>query len=289
MTSIESPIILIGMQRSGTSWLGRALSNATDLAYWSEPRQVWSYGNYFRPDDLLGQEHANKKIKSYIRKRFSNYTKKQGAQRFCEKTPTNCLRIPFVHEVFPQAQFIFLIRDGRAVFRSTKEIQSERVNWKRVRARIAESSVWELPAYFQTLPWLWSKIRRRPAQDWGVHPPGWKEWSKNLTPNQIIARQWTDSLEIAWRDMKMIPEEQKILLRYEELIGNAAQQAQRLVDFLGIKDKQSVMKYIEETAQPARATAWNDEISPECLNEIRTILEPTLVKLGYSWQSSVSD
>ena len=284
MSNSEPPIILIGMPRSGTTWLGDALSQAADVAYWKEPRQVWCYGNYFQPDDVLTEEHATDRVKNYIRRRFAAFTLSHGALRFCEKTPSNCLRIRFVHEVFPDAKFIFLIRDGRAVFQSSRGMQEQIITWKRIRARITESSVREFPAFLQTLPGLWSKILGRPLQHWGIRPPGWKKWPEYLTPNQITARQWADSMEIALRDMKSVPDGQRISSRYEELMADPVFHGGKLVDFLGIKDRQSVERFIRETARPARAAAWNQEIAPQCLEEIRPITEPALLKLGYSWE-----
>jgi len=283
MTNTESPIILIGMLRSGTTWLGKALSCADDLAYWVEPRQVWSYGNYFLPDDVLTEEHATEKTKRHIRKRFAEFTRRHGAERFCEKTPINCLRVRFVHEVYPKAQFIFLIRDGRAVFRSTREAQEAGVSWTRMRDRIAESSIRELPAYVRSLPALYAKLAGKRDRSWGPRPPGWKKWMQELSDNQNIARRWVDSIEMAIRDMETIPDDQKIVLRYEELTSDPVSHAEQLVEFLKIRDAQSVVDYMRKTARPARATAWTQEVSTDCLEEIRPILEPTLQKLGYAW------
>jgi hypothetical protein len=41
-----------------------------------------------------------------------------------EKTPSNCLRVPFVRQIFPDALFIHVIRDGRAC------ATSARVQWQ---------------------------------------------------------------------------------------------------------------------------------------------------------------
>jgi hypothetical protein len=283
MDKMESPIILIGMQRSGTTWLGKALSQADDLAYWVEPRQVWSYGNYFLPDDVLTEEHATERNKRYIRKRFAEYTRQHGAERFCEKTPINCLRIRFVHAVYPKAQFIFLIRDGRPVFRSTREAQDINVSWKRIRDRVAESSIREFPALLRALPALSAKFSGKRDRSWGPRPPGWKESVEELTDNQIIARRWADSMEIAIRDMETIADNQKFVLRYEELTTDPISHAEQLVEFLQIRDARSVVDYIRQTTRPARATAWTQELSSACLEEIRPFLEPTLLKLGYAW------
>ena len=57
-----SPIILIGTHRSGTTWLGQVLSRHSSLAYWVEPRYVWSWGNNYKPDDVLTKINAKPRI-----------------------------------------------------------------------------------------------------------------------------------------------------------------------------------------------------------------------------------
>ena len=46
---------------------------------------------------------------------FALYTSRQGKARYAEKTPINVLHIELLADVFPEARFIHLIRDGRDV------------------------------------------------------------------------------------------------------------------------------------------------------------------------------
>jgi len=45
-----------------------------------------------------------------------------GKRRFCEKTPSHALYMDLIHEVFPDAQFIHMIRNGESVVRSLQDI-----------------------------------------------------------------------------------------------------------------------------------------------------------------------
>ena len=144
----QEPIFLIGTHRSGTTWLGTLFEALDGISYWPEPRQVWSYKNWHKPDDLLTSCDASVNIKEYIKQRFSKYVISNSGTRFCEKTPSNCLRIPFMYSIYPNGKFILIIRDGRAVYRSTREIRLKGPDWKRIWIRINESSIEELPAYF---------------------------------------------------------------------------------------------------------------------------------------------
>lgn len=277
------PVFIIGPHRSGTTWLGSLLSRVPGTAYWSEPRQVWVYGNWDKPDDRLLAEDATDRIKRHIRRRFATYTRQHGGRRFCEKTPSNCLRVPFMHAVFPEGKFVLLIRDGRAVFRSTDEIQSKGADWNRIWARVRESSWREFPAYLDRIPWIWRKLTGRRLDFWGVRPPGWREWAQELTPAQVIARQWADSISIAYDSFQQLPESQRLIIRYEELVADPERELTRLADFAQIESAEQLIQAGCQTARPQSNQKWRDELSPELLEEIRPILLPTLQKLGYEW------
>ena len=50
---IQSPILIVGSPRSGTTLLGKILSSHPEVAYWEEPRTIWSQGHAWRGDDVL--------------------------------------------------------------------------------------------------------------------------------------------------------------------------------------------------------------------------------------------
>ena len=97
----EPPVILVGTQRSGTTWLGDLFALHPRLAYWPEPRHVWTWGNSYKPDDVLTEADARPVVVRHIRSVFERFVRRHGKDRLVEKTPSNCLRVPFVHAVFP--------------------------------------------------------------------------------------------------------------------------------------------------------------------------------------------
>ncbi len=280
---LEKPIFLIGTHRSGTTWLGGLLGQLKQVAYWSEPRQVWSYGNWFLPDDVLAAEHARPAVKRYIRRRFERFTQRQRAQRFCEKTPSNCLRIPFVHEIFPEGRFVLLLRDGRAVFRSTVEMQQKSADWSRIWQRIRESSWRELPAYRDRIGWVFQKLRGQPFEFWGVRPRGWKQWQQQLTRNQLIAIQWAESISYALDSWEDLPPDGQFKIRYEDILSSPNETLTQLAAFLELSQADQLIRAARGTAESRSADKWTAELSEPLLEEIRPIMEDTLNRIGYQW------
>lgn len=274
---------LIGTHRSGTTWLGGLLGDLPGVAYWSEPRQVWSYGNWSRPDDYLSANECTPEIARHIRRRFDRFARARSAEFFVEKTPSNCLRVHFVRAVFPKAKFILLLRDGRAVLRSTDEIQARGPDWSRIFQRARETSWRELPAYFDRWRWVVNKFTGRPMRQWGVRPQGWDRWGDDLSSTQRIARQWSESVLAAYEAIQMLPADQGLVIRYEDLIREPRRVVQQVIDFAGLPNSETTLVRAEASVTADSLTKWSEQLEPKVLAEARPILQPALESLGYRW------
>jgi hypothetical protein len=281
MTS--DPIILVGMQRSGTTWMGRLLGEQPEIAYWIEPRQVWSFGHWFRADDRLEASDATPLVARHVRRRFFEYARHRSKPRFCEKTPSNCLRLPFVRAVFPEARILLIIRDGRSVIRSSNEMRESGPNWTRIRDRVRESSPWDWPSFASRLPWLVDKVRGRPVKFWGVRPPGWKDWAESDPPFVAMAKQWSAAIRYAVTDGQAMSRDRFLAIRYEELTSKPREIMEQVVDFLQLAGASRMVEQVVADADPSRQDKWRSELGGEILEQVRPHLEPTLQWLGYEW------
>jgi hypothetical protein len=277
------PIILIGTQRSGTTWLGQLFAQCEEVAYWSEPRHVWSWGNWFRPNDSLGAGDATPTVARHIRGVFADYVRRRGAERLCEKTPGNCWRIPFIHKVFPEAKIVLLVRDGRSVIRSTAEMQRKGVRWIRIVQRLIDTPPWYWPTYAERLPWVLDKVRGRPVKLWGVRPPGWQDWVLSDPPMVVLAKQWASSIEQAVADGRALPEDRYLEVRYEAVLANPKDEVSRIADFVRLASAGLLANRVAETRDVRCEVKWRDELSPEVLDTVQPYMEPTLKRLGYVW------
>lgn len=280
MTSL-GPIVLIGTHRSGTTWLGQALSRSSDVAYWPEPRQVWSWGHWFRDDDVLTAADATPLVVRHIHSTFSAFVTASGCHRLCEKTPGNCFRIPFIRAVYPNVRIILIIRDGRSVIRSTRSIQETGPRWARIWQRVRETPIWEWPAHWARLPWLLDKLLGRPTKFWGVRPPGWRQWVKDDPPLVVLAKQWASSIRRAVADGRALPQENYFEVKYETLVTAPRETMQAVLDFAQIKDSRPIVEEVCRTAQSDGIDSWRAELSASELETIRPYMAPMLGELGY--------
>ena len=287
--TIESPIIMIGTHRSGTTWLGQVFSHHPSLAYWSEPRYVWEWGNNYKPDDLLIAEDASPQIISHIRQRFSDFVEQEQKLRLLEKTPSNCLRLSFINKIYPKAKIIHIIRDGRSVFCSTNQIMNNRyyrpeVLSNRLREMLRETPILGWPAYIPGISkTIIGKLLHRPINFWGPKPPGWREWLNQDSKNIILAQQWAAIVQRAINDGKKIDAEHYLKIYYEDLIANPQQTIVKILNFAELEINQDVIDYVKNTVDTTKKSPWRNLLDLETLVEIRPYLEPTLNQLGYQW------
>lgn len=283
------PIILIGTHRSGTTWLGQALSKHPDLAYWVEPRYVWSWGNNYKPNDLLTEADATPQVVAHILQRFDQFVKSRNKRRLFEKTPSNCLRIPFIRTVYPNAKIIHVIRDGRAVFSSATEIVTDgfyRPNLlkHRLLEMLTETAIWEWPAHApRVMEILGSKLLHKPLKIWGPRPPGWQNWVKHDSLEVLLAKQWSATVSQAVFDSNSLDTEHYYRFRYEDLMENPNKTLNKIFDFSELSHADNLVSSIANTVDSSRQHKWRDELNPEVLEAIRPWIAPTLNTLGYSW------
>lgn len=279
-----SPIILLGAHRSGTTWLGKVLSAHPALAYHEEPRHVWTWGNARTPDDRLTAEHARPEVVEHIRASFEESTRRRGRERMCEKTPSNCLRVPFIRAVYPDAKLLFVVRDGRSVIRSTGAIMDQGVPTRRVVARALRTPVREWPAYAgRVATILRQKLGGAPLDLWGPHPPGWRAWVRQDPRDVVLARQWAATVGTAADDLDEPGAGSHLRFRYEDMARAPAETMGRIVGFLEISEGDTLIEAAVRSASPASIDRWRGELSAETLAQIRPHMEPTLNRLGYTW------
>ena len=126
------PVFIIGSPRSGTTALGHALDRHPQL--WAARESYFLY-DCFGNGRASGswQRHRERKNPSFLatseveRAEFLGflglgvnalYTSRSGGLRWVDPTPLNTVMVDDLADLFPGAQFLFLVRDGRSVVHS---------------------------------------------------------------------------------------------------------------------------------------------------------------------------
>ena len=108
----ERPILVLGCPRSGTTVLLDAMLHSARLrSIHNEGHILWQPHHHPRDggwdSDRLGAEDVSEREREYIYLAIRLFVR---GRRFVDKTPENCLRIPYLQELFPDASFVFLRR-----------------------------------------------------------------------------------------------------------------------------------------------------------------------------------
>ena len=120
--SVEKPIFILGTGRSGTTILGIVLSMHREVGYLNEPKAMWHLvhphedviGNYTQTEARyrLTAEDATQEMRQRAWQLFGAYLATTRSKRLVDKYPELIFRVDFVRTLFPDARFVFLVRNG---------------------------------------------------------------------------------------------------------------------------------------------------------------------------------
>ncbi|MER5705357.1 sulfotransferase [Micromonospora sp. NPDC002296] len=117
----RGPIFLVGCQRSGTTMLRLVLDSHSRVSCGPETRFLTDMQRIVGRDwERLARfgfprEYWLGRIADFFGGIHADYARSRGKTRWADKTPLYALSIGFLAEVFPDAQFVHVIRDGRDV------------------------------------------------------------------------------------------------------------------------------------------------------------------------------
>jgi Sulfotransferase family len=260
--ALERPIFLIGSPRSGTTFLGSCLSTLLEVSYHHEPIATKAAARY-----VYENEWSFDQSKAFYRSiyRWLLRIHGEGHLRFVEKTPRNCLIVPFLQQAFPKAQFIYLVRDGRdaALSHSQKP-------W--LQAAMANSGKREPGGYlYGPYARFWVEQNRR------------SEFESTSDLHRCIWN-WRVFNQHAIATLAMLSSQSLLRINYEDLVVTPQAVGETILRFLGIDNDQSrtaLMQALQQ-ARPDSVGAWQRQLSPAQIQLIHQEAGSCLATLGYN-------
>ncbi len=256
----ERPVLMYGMPHSGTTISMHLAATHPDLANLSEANpilQPHGYFDYANGDYVRSAADATPAEIERLHRRFAFQAWREGKPRVLNKSPNNTVRLDFLKAVFPDAVFVHIIRDGRAVVHS--------LIWGHAQPGEPED---------RFKPW-----REREDPFPGVKPPRWRELLRD-NPLEQHALQWRDALAYAFEveERLRLP---VLHVRYETLCQDPRGTLETLFSFAGLPVSPEIMARVPERLEN-RNEKWRTRLAAEDAALITAIEEPVLRRLGYA-------
>lgn len=283
------PVVVIGAARSGTKFLRDLIGSSAHCSVVPhDVNYIWRFGNEESTDDALAASDCTDSIATFIRKRLLAAAVGSGARSdqpmlLVEKTVSNCLRVPFVDRVLPNALYVHLLRDGRNVLESSVRKWREPVRFTHLLKKVRSFPLSNLAYATWYLRNVIGAVRAgdRGVRVWGVRYPGIEHDLNHLSVPEICAKQWRECVETAMRDLAEISAERVIEIRYEKLTSQHGE-VERLCEFLGLTDSSRVLDHYQRENRPGRVKDWRGVSDALDWDAAMGILRPTLQHVGYS-------
>lgn len=282
------PVIVIGMHRSGTSMLTRALqgfglfmgrgTSRNEECAWTNALNEWIFrqasATWERPegvDSLL----ADARVRELVRDYLTGITDGPAAMRYLGlrgwlrwrgmhaisepwgwKDPRNTFTLPFWLEVFPDARVLHITRHGVDVAESLRAR----------REKALASAEWRYRRY----RWFYANHPAAPKRSGFGHSPTVRELSGGLA----LWRLYMARARHAVRDRGDFAME----LRYEDILADPEPHLRSLVRFCRLPASEDALIQVAESFQPTRAYAYRRDAE---LVDFAKAAQDLLVAEGY--------
>lgn len=287
---LRAPIILFGNFRSGTTMLQKLICAHPDVVALYEPVGLWLYADPGRIHDEFDERDATDKVKRYIRNEFFKYQLQSGNRIIVEKTPHNILRIPYVRAIFPEARFLYIVRNPLSFISSVELKWQQPATRKRIVKRLKSTPVTQLHHYlkhFLNQHWNNRILRRKYLSVWGPRYKGIQEDLKAEDLMVIIARQWSRASSKAERDLTRFEDGQALKLRYEDFVQDPIPHMERICAHCGLQMTKEMVETVKSVVKTDRNLKWQ-RFEPQVLARIIPELSEEIQRHGYEIPTEIA-
>lgn len=264
----DRPVFIVSSPRSGSTLLFETMAQARDLYTIGEeshrlieaipglhPRSRGWSSNRLLAEDATPPTIEQLSDRFYTALRDRDGDAPTDRVRMLEKTPKNSLRVPFLCEAYPDAQFLYLYRDVRETLSSMLE-------------------AWSLRR-FHTYP----RLPDWPNTPWSLLLiPKWRELA-GLPVQEVVAHQWTTTTTILLDDLGALPPERVTSISYADFLGAPQATMQKVCAAFGLewdRTLTSPLPLSKTTASSPSADKWRK--NEAIIAEIWPIVEAANVR-----------
>lgn len=206
---------------------------------------------------FLANKVASEKEKASLRRAVGRTLYYQGRQRFVCKL-TGPPRIHFLRSIFPDAIFVHLVRDGRAVVNSLLNVDF----------------------------WTCDHRAERPFWTGGLTESDLALWQQYGDSSLVLtAIQWRRVLKQTRAEGAELPPNQFIEIRYEDFIADPHAQVSSLLEVCGLTDSNRVHAYVDVRSRTLVNMNYKyKERSLEDISTLEAVMQDELRRWGYMGQ-----
>jgi len=240
--------------RSSSVKLRKFPRHAEAFALWND--LFLGFGRPFR--DLRAGD-----VTPYTKARFQHAVAEimryQGKPRFIAEY-SGWSRIRFLKAIFPEAQFIHIVRDGRAVAHSLTNV-----------------------AWWQG----WEGVHK---WRWGIPPPELLAQLEKYDYSflAMAAVHWKILINNIMEESQKLAAEDILLVRYEDLVKEPFKEAYRCIAFCGLdadcprfRRHLATVKIVDANKKKFRIPAWRENLSPAQIAMLNDLLADELICFDY--------
>jgi hypothetical protein len=220
----------------------------------SEGHGVWDWVHPLSSsaaDGILKAIDATSTDAMRARSVIASHVHHQGAERFLNKNTRNTRRMSYLKTLFPDALFIHVMRDPRAVVASLLKVHF----WN------------DLEAWWRDGATMATLIR------------------EGERPEELAAMFWVQETEAAIQSEAEMPDS-VMHVNYEEITENLSSELRRVFDFTRLEWTQSFGNFVQHVGVSPNLTGYKTQFDKEELQRIREIVSPLSARLGYSLTDS---
>jgi hypothetical protein len=279
------PLIIIGAGRSGTNILRDTLTKLHGFETWDcdEINLIWRHGNIHKPNDVFTADDANTEVKRYLHRQFDKFKAASNASVIVEKTCANSMRVPFIDAVFPDARYVYIVRDGRDVALSAAKRWTASVEFSYLAKKLRYVPLGDVPTYGirfikNRLHQMRSEEKRQAA--WGPVFPEMREWVNTRSLLEVCAKQWATCVDMSDHAFANMSDQKVHKVSYESLVTDPSKYLTQMAEWYqpGLSQKFDANAF--EDIHAGSINTWKRK--PEALNEsVMALLKPTLERHGY--------